>query len=110
MALRFDRATFYTGNEAKQRNNGDDPENDYLIENTNPTQRQFTLDPKASIIAVNRLLNQTGQVGRETLTVAESIQNSTRVLTGSTTDLPVWVRHTDGLTGAVTAVAEQFLP
>jgi hypothetical protein len=110
VTLRFDRATFYTGDEAKQRNNGEDPENDYLIENTNPAQRQFTLDPRASIVAVNRLLNQTGQVSRETLTVAEFVANSRRVLTGTTTDLPVWLRHTNGLTGDVTAVAEQYLP
>lgn len=110
VTLRFDRASFYTGEEARQRNNGEAPDNDYLIENTNPAQRQFTLDPKATIVAVNRLLSQTGQVGRETLTVAEFIQNSRRVLTGSTTDLPVWLRHTNGLTGDVTAVAEQYLP
>jgi len=108
--LRFDRASFYTGDEAKRRNKGKAPENDYLIENTNPAQRSFELDPKASIIAENRLRNEAGQFGRQKLTLDEFIKNSGRELTGSTTDLPVWLRHTDGLTGPVTALAEQFLP
>jgi len=110
VTLRFDRASFFTGEAAKAHNQGITPDNDYLIENTNPAQRSFELDPQASIIAASRLLNQPGPVGRETLTVAEFVQNATRVLTGSTSDLPVWVRHTDGLSGPVTALAEQFLP
>jgi hypothetical protein len=44
------------------------------------------------------------------LTLDEFVANSTRVLTGSTTDLPVWLRHTDGLSGPVTSLAEQYLP
>ena len=64
--LRFDRASFYTGDEAKRRNGGQVPDNDYLIENTNPMQRSFVLDPQASIIAANRLQNTpSGQVGRQ---------------------------------------------
>jgi hypothetical protein len=110
VTLRFDRASFYTGAEAKKRNKGKAPENDYLIENTNTTQRSFALDPKASIIAENRLRNDEGQVGRQPLTLDEFIKNTERELTGSTTDLPVWLRHTNGLTGPVTALAEQFLP
>jgi hypothetical protein len=110
VTLRFDRATFYTGDEAKSRNQGKTPDNDYFIENTNPAQRLFVLDPRASIVAANRLLTEPGEVGRQDLTVAQFVQNSTRVLTGSTTDLPVWLRHTDGLTGPVTALAEQYLP
>jgi hypothetical protein len=110
VTLRFDRATFFTGDAAKQRNGGQTPDNDYLIENTNPAQRSFSLDPKASIIVVNRLRTDPGQVGRQTLTLDQFVQNSNRVLTGSITDLPVWLRHTDGLTGPVTALAEQFLP
>jgi hypothetical protein len=110
VTLRFDRAAFYTGEEAKQHNGGTAPDNDYLIENTNPAQRSFNLDPRASIIAASRLRSESGVAGRQTLTVAEFIQNSTQVLTESTTDLPVWLRHTDGLAGPVTALAEQYLP
>lgn len=110
VTLRFDRAAFYTGDEAKQRNGGKAPDNDYLIENTNPAQRSFILDPQASLIAASRLRNESGVAGRQTLTATEFIDNSTRVLTGSTTDLPVWLRHTDGLSGPVTALAEQYLP
>jgi hypothetical protein len=110
VTLRFDRATFFTGDAAKQRNGGQTPDNDYLIENINPAQRSFSLDPKASIIVVNRLRTDPEQVGRETLTLDQFVKNANRVLTGSITDLPVWLRHTDGLTGPVTALAEQFLP
>jgi hypothetical protein len=110
VTLRFDRASFFTGDEATKHNKGKAPDNDYLIENTNPAQRSFQLDPKASIIATNRLLTQVGEVDRQTLTVDEFVANSTRVLTGSTTDLPVWLRHTDGLSGPVTSLAEQYLP
>lgn len=110
VTLLFDRATVYTGEEAKKHRGNQDGDDDFVIENTNPAQRSFQLDPKASITATNRLRTQTGQVGPETLTVVQFVANSQRELTASTTDLPVWLRHTNGLTGPVTAVAEQYLP
>jgi hypothetical protein len=110
VTLRLDRATFYTGEEAKAHNKGKEPDSDYVIENTNTIQREFTLDPQASITAANRLRTQTGQVGTETLSAAQFVQNAQRELTASTDDLAVWLRHTDGLTGPVTAIAEQYLP
>ena len=110
VTLRLDRATIYTGEAAKAHNKGKEPDSEYVIENTNTTQREFTLDPQASITAVNRLRTQTGQVGAEILTVAQFIQNAQRELTASTVDLAVWLRHTDGLAGRVTAIAELYQP
>jgi hypothetical protein len=110
VTLRFDRASFYTGAEAARRNQGMVPDNDYLIENTNPALRSFELDPKASIIAANRLRNQADQVSREALTLNEFVTNAGKALDTGPAQLPVWLRHTDGLTGPVTALAEQFLP
>jgi hypothetical protein len=109
VTLRFDRATFSTDAKAKRHDQGKAPETDYLIENTNPAQRTFELDPKASIIAANRLLNQPDQVTREALTAEEFVRNSAQAL-GTGVRLPVWLRHTGELTGPVTALAEQYLP
>jgi hypothetical protein len=110
VTLLFDRATVYTGEEAKQHNDGKEVDGDVLIENTNPAQRSFPLDPLASITAENRLRTQPGQVAPETLTLEQFVANAQRELTASTSELPVWLRHTDGLAGTVTAVAEQHLP
>jgi hypothetical protein len=113
ISLQFDRALFYTGAEAKKHNHGEAPDDDYLIENTNPAERVFTLDPKASVMAANRLLSRTDMVGRQPLSVEEFVHNYQQALTtGSTgpSGLPVWLRHSNGVDGPVTAVAEQFLP
>jgi septal ring-binding cell division protein DamX len=110
VSLRFDRANFYTGEAAKQHNKGVVPDDDYLIENTNPTLRTFALDPSASIIAANRLLSDPTDAGPQNLTADELVDNSQTALAGSTTGVPVWLRHTDGLTGPVTALSEQYLP
>lgn len=108
VTLQFDRASFYTGLEAAQYNQGKLPPKGYLIENTNSAIRSFVLDPKASIVAANRLLTVPGQVGQETLTGAQFVDNTSRAL--GSAPLPVWLRHTDGLLGPVTALAEQYVP
>jgi hypothetical protein len=110
ISLRFDRASFYTGAEAAEYNHGQIPASGYLIENSNTAIRSFPLDRKASIVAANRLLTVPGQLGQETLTVAEFLANSTRALAAGPARLPIWVRHTDGMAGPVTALAEQYLP
>ncbi len=110
VAIQFDRASFLTGKAAKERAEGAELESDYLIENTNTALRTFHLDPQASIVAQNRLLDQPDLVSRQPLTMEQFVTNATRVLTESTTPLPVWVRHTDGLIGPVTALSEQYLP
>jgi hypothetical protein len=109
VSLRFDRAYFYTGAEATKHNKGVPPDDDYLIENANPELRTFALDPNASIIAANRIANQADGAGREALTVGEFVTNSQAALAADG-KLPIWVRHTNGLTGPVTALAEQYLP
>jgi hypothetical protein len=110
VAFRFDRAYFYTGEEAKKHNKGVAPEDDYLIVNDNPTLRSFVVAPTASIVAVDALRNQPGAVGRENLTATQFVANSQRALGGSPGKVPVWLRHTNGLSGPVTALAEQYLP
>ena len=109
VSLQFDRATLYTGAEATRRNGGRRPLDDYLIENDNEVTRSFTLDPKASVMAAGRLLNRTGVVGREPLTMDEFVHNCAQALDAGA-KLPVWLRHTEGMSGPVTALAEQFLP
>jgi hypothetical protein len=109
VSLRFDRAYFYTGDEATKRNKGVPPEDDYLIQNSNPELRSFTIDPQSSIIAANRIANQADGVGREALTLDEFVTNTQAALKDGG-KLPIWVRHTNGLTGPITALAEQYLP
>jgi hypothetical protein len=106
--LRFDRAYFYTGKEAITHNGGVAPDNDYLIENSNPALRTFAIDPRASLMAGTRLADQQG-TSRERLSPAVFLSNAQRA-TANGAKVPVWLRHTDGLTGQVTALAEQYLP
>jgi hypothetical protein len=108
--LRFDRALFFTGQAAIDHNNGEPPDDDYLIQNTNPALRTFQLDPKASIIAANRLADQGITESRQTLTVDQFVRNAQSALSSGNEKLPVWLRHTDGLEGPVTALSEQYLP
>jgi hypothetical protein len=110
VTLVFDRATFYTGTAAQEQSQGQVLDNGHWIENTNPAQRSFPIDPQASIQAEHRLRNDPDQLGRQLLTLEQFVLNATRVLTESTTVLGVWLRHTGGLDGPVTAVAEQYLP
>jgi hypothetical protein len=109
--LRFDRAYFYTGAEAKKLNKGVAPPDDYLIQNDNPALRTFTVDPKASLLATTLLTDSGSPSGatRQTLSLAQFVANAERA-TSNNGRVPVWLRHTDALTGPVTAVAEQFLP
>jgi hypothetical protein len=110
ISLQFDRATYYTGAEATKRNGGKPPEDDYLIVNINRAKRSFDLDPNASVMAANRLLNRTDVVTREPLTVNDFVRNYQQALAAGSTGVPVWLRHSDGRDGPVTALAEQFLP
>jgi hypothetical protein len=109
VSVRFDRAYFYTGAEATKRNKGVPPDDDYLIENSNPDLRTFQIDPEASIIATNRIANKTDGVGPHALTLNEFVTNTQTALSDGS-KLPIWVRHTNGLAGPITALAEQYLP
>jgi hypothetical protein len=108
VTLRFDRATFYSGAAATKHNKGVPPDDDYLIVNTNKALRSFPVDPKASIVASTRLANEPGGESGEALTLSEFVTNSQTALNDS--KVPIWVRHTNGLTGPITALAEQYLP
>jgi hypothetical protein len=110
ISMQFDRASFYTGAEARTRNGGRAPRNDYLVVNNNSARRSFELDPKASVMGANRLLDRNGVVDREPLTVEQLLQNSEQALAVGSAGLPVWLRHSDGPDGPVTALAEQALP
>jgi hypothetical protein len=106
VTLTIDRASYYSGPEAVAHNNGEPPANDYVIVNNNPTLRTFVLDPQASLQAEQALRNNPDETGRETLTRSQFVRNSARVASPPL----VWLRHTDGLSGPVTALAEQFVP
>jgi hypothetical protein len=107
--LTFDRANFYTGAEAARHNGGQEPPDDYLIVDDNTKLRTFTLDPKASVQAENVLRNDTSQVGREKLTVRQLARNYQRMPNPGQAP-GVWLRHSGGPDGQVTALAEQFTP
>jgi len=115
VTLHLDREKYYTETKAATHNSGGTLLDDYLVEDLDGDQElTFTLDPKASIQAGAELSSNGEQVeAPETLTPAELIQNLKEL------DLPtdpdaagplVWLRHTGGANGPVTAVAEQFVP
>jgi hypothetical protein len=109
VSVKFDRAQFLTGDAAKAANGGQAPDDDYLIKNTNPAVRTFTVAPKASLAGYARLNNQNNAVQRETLTMTQFVENAQHALTQDG-KIPVWLRHTNGLAGDITALAEQYLP
>jgi len=110
VTLTVDRAAFYMGKEAKAHNKGKEPLNGYLLENTNTRTRTFVLDPKASLQGSISLRNDPDAGNEsETLTPAEFLRNAGRALAEDSEPL-IWLRHTDGLNGSVTAVSEQYTP
>jgi hypothetical protein len=108
VTLTFDRAYFYTGAEAAKHNKGVEPDDDYLVVDDNLKLRAFNLDQRASIQAESGLRNDSS-VGRETLTRPEFIHNFEHRYSGYKA-IAVWVRHTGGPDGPVTALAEQYIP
>jgi hypothetical protein len=104
----FDRANYYTGAEAKKLNGGVAPPDDYKIVNTNPMLRIFAIDPEASLIGTARL-TASGSGPAQQLTLAQFLTNAQKA-TANNRQVPVWLRHTTGLTGQVTALEEQFIP
>ena len=104
----IDRVSFFTGEKADALNGDEDSA--YVVSNVNSRKRTFVLDPRASIEAELELRNDAaeGEVGRQKLTVAQFVRNAKQVAEGG--DTLVWLRHTDGLTGDVTALAEQYVP
>ena len=113
--LHVDRTVFYQGEEAQAHGAGDaeewitrDPDGEGKV-------LTFTLDPKASIQAEASLRNDhdAGSQIRENLTPAELATNTDYVTSGKSDAGPtilVWLRHTGGPNGPVTALVDQFTP
>jgi hypothetical protein len=118
ITLHVDREKFYLGEEAVAHNKGKIPLGDYIQEDLDGDQElSFTLDPKASIRVTARLSSNGEQVeAPETLTPQQLIANLDKL------DLPaapdpdtdgrplLWMRHTGGGNGPVSAIADQFVP
>ena len=110
VTVRIDRVSFFTGAEAKALNHGKVPLDDYILTNIGSTQRTFTVDPKSSILADSSLLTNPDDAGtRHKLTLKQFVANANRPDTKQDQPL-VWLRHTNGMSGTVTAIAEQYTP
>ena len=118
ITLHIDREKFYTGDEAAIRNNGKIPLSDYLQEDVDGEQEfSFALDPKASIRVTAQLSSNGEQVeAPETLTPQQLIANLDKLDLPATPDPDtdgrplLWLRHTGGGNGPVSAIADQFVP
>jgi hypothetical protein len=109
--VRIDRVSFYRGAEAVALNHGQEPMGGYLETDTDSRERTFTLDPKASIQAESMLRNNPDAgVGPEKLTREQLVHNVNRADDESGVGALVWLRHTDGMSGPITALGEQHVP
>ena len=113
--LHVDRTVFYQGQEAQAHGAGDSEE--WITRDPDGEGKllTFTLDPKASIQAEASLRNDhdAGSQIRENLTPAQLATNTTYVTSGKSDAGPtilVWLRHTGGPNGPVTALVDQFTP
>ena len=110
VTLCFDRASYYTGDEAVRHNGGKAPDDDYVVENNNPAIRTFTVQSRAPLIGVSRLLSDhSGAVRQQKLDASSFVANATAALR-SGQGIAVWVRHTQDADGPVTSLAEQYIP
>jgi hypothetical protein len=118
ITLHIDREKFYTGDEAAAHNNGKIPLDDFIQEDEDGDgELTFTLDPKASIQVTARLSSNGEQVEQpETLTPEQLISNLDKLKLpaepGQDDDRRplLWLRHSDGADGPVTAIVDQFVP
>ena len=107
--LTFNRASFFIGDEATEKNGGVPPDNDYFIEDTNQRVRTFTLVEGAALQG-SALLGGDGDSDLTEITVDELVENAGRSLDSGIEGIPVWLRHERGKESDVTALAEQFIP
>lgn len=118
VTLHVNRAHFYMGAEAKAQNHGEIPLDGWVSKDTDGKKEfTFILDPKASIQAEGSLqTDQEGTDQRVTLTRAQFLRNIDQLTVhyqkNFTDPVPpyVWLRHTGGPDGPVTALADQFTP
>jgi hypothetical protein len=108
--LSFNRASFFVGDEATEKNGGTPPDNDYFIEDTNQRVRTFTLLEGAALQGSALLGGDGGDSDLTEITVDELIENAGRTLDSGIEGIPVWLRHERGRESDVTALAEQFIP
>jgi hypothetical protein len=107
--LTFNRAVFYYGDEATEKNGGTPPDNDYLIEDTNKKVRTFDLAVDAPLEGSVQLGGTRGGSEGVPITEDELVANM-RAQGNNPQGVPVWLRHENGKDGPVTALAEQFIP
>jgi hypothetical protein len=106
--LTFNRASFYYGDEATEKNGGTPPDNDYLIEDTNKRVRTFTLLDGAALQGSAQLGG--GGSDLQEITPDELVENAATALEAGAEGVPVWLRHERGKEGPIAALAEQFIP
>ena len=88
---------------------GQEVENDYYIRNNNPKLRTFEIDPSVKITMKTWKMDQTGQVGPKSITLAQfkniytSADSNSEVLTGA----PYWIELKNN---KVTSITEQYIP
>ena len=103
----FDRGEFYTGQAAADHNDGELPPNDYLVVNNSSKVRVFTVSKKASFTGEEALLDDSADgIKRTRISRKQFIEN----YLDASGPVNVWLRHTNGDKGAVTALGEQYLP
>jgi hypothetical protein len=116
VTLTVDRSQVYGGAEAKARNGGKAPTNDYLYEDADGKKLlTFTLDPKATILGGYELtLRDDDNAGALIpMTVPELMRNLNTPdpeSSQSPRKADIWMRHVGGPDGPVTSLAERFSP
>ena len=119
VTLHVDRTHFYQGAEAKAHNHGEMPIDDLIFDDTDGAKElTFTLDPKASLQGEAEL-SQNGEGNyktRDTITMDHFIKTMTKIDTANAAADPdsrsyvrIWMRHTNGPDGPVTALADQWI-
>lgn len=107
MKIYFDRAEFYTGRAAAAHNGGEMPPNSYKIVDNSSKVRVFTVSKKATFTGEDVLLDDSSEGVKRTRISREQFLTNFINAPGS---VKVWVRHTNGDKGTITALGEQYTP
>jgi hypothetical protein len=112
--LHVDRSMFYMGADVKQHPGNFAQDVGYSIEDTDGEGKEFIfpLDPTAPIQAQYSLKNDFNAIDRpstQELTVDQFVSNAERAQADGE-QVFVWLRHSNGPEGPVTAVTEQATP
>jgi hypothetical protein len=111
VTLHVDRKKMYVGDEAAALNKETGSPAEFAIDDPDGEGKEltFVLAPDAFLRADQALSDDEDQNVRQALTAAQFLRNAQRLESEKRTAL-VWLRHTDGLNGPVTGLAEQFIP